>query len=82
MKRKNRDTGEVTEYIIRKNRCGFCGTNDHHLCPREVSWFSKVWICSCDCNKETTEKYMDVIRQQTPVLDEDEEPNTSEDEAV
>lgn len=39
------------EIIHMKGKCGFCSTEDHDKCAHEIPWFEKLWICSCDCNK-------------------------------
>jgi len=40
-----------TRTVLPYKQCGFCSTDDHHLCPHEIPWFDKLWICGCDCNK-------------------------------
>ena len=42
--------------------CGFCSTpttlgdtalpDGKHNCNHEIAWFEKLWVCSCECNKD------------------------------
>jgi hypothetical protein len=48
-----------TRTVIPFDLCGFCSTKDHKLCPGEIPWFDKLWICGCTCNKSWKPK--DVI---------------------
>jgi C4-type Zn-finger protein len=53
MARETNDPDEWTgtRTVIPTVACGFCSTKDHNLCPHEIPWFDKLWICGCDCNK-------------------------------
>lgn len=33
------------------HKCGWCITNYHDTCKREIRYYDKVWLCECDCNK-------------------------------
>lgn len=32
--------------------CGWCNSNSHESCKHELAYYDKLWICSCDCNKD------------------------------
>ena len=34
-------------------RCGWCMTGDHDQCKSEISYFDKIWYCSCvECHPD------------------------------
>lgn len=36
--------------VALEERCGFCLGGDCELCPHEIAWFDKLWLCPCECN--------------------------------
>jgi hypothetical protein len=48
---KPQDYKGVRTPIQLENPCGFCNASDHHMCPHELPYYEKLWICPCDCNK-------------------------------
>jgi hypothetical protein len=43
----NPDEWTGVRTAIPSGPCGFCSTKDHGLCPNEIPWFDKLWICGC-----------------------------------
>jgi len=48
---KPQDYKGVRTPIQLENPCGFCNASDHHMCPHELPYYEKLWICGCECNK-------------------------------
>ena len=45
-------TGPRQVIKTKNTLCGWCNSNSHESCRHELPYYDKLWICSCDCNKD------------------------------
>ena len=38
--------------VVNKHRCGYCMTDDHHLCASGNKWNNVTFLCPCSCREE------------------------------
>lgn len=52
MRREVQPDDENVQRTVVRTLCGWCSTNDHDECKRELLWYEKHYVCKCECADE------------------------------